>query len=152
MKITSFLDSKSIIIPLKGKDKRSIIKELVEILAQNQKVKDKEEAFRCVMEREKLGSTGVGSNIAIPHGRTAAVEKLVGALGISKEGVDFESLDGDPVYFVFLILSPLEATGDYLRAISRVSRFFKDRFFREALKNANSPEEAMKIIKQEDSF
>jgi len=152
MKITSFLDSKSIVLPLKSKDKKSIIKELIEVLAQNQKVKDKEEAFRSVMEREKLGSTGVGSNIAIPHGRTSAVDKLVGALGISKEGVDFESLDGDPVYFVFLILSPLEATGDYLRAISRVSRFFKDRFFREALKNASSAEEVMKIIKQEDSF
>jgi fructose-specific phosphotransferase system IIA component len=152
MKITSFLDSKSIVLPLKSKDKKSIIKELIEVLAQNQKVKDKEEAFRSVMEREKLGSTGVGSNIAIPHGRTSAVDKLVGALGISKEGVDFESLDGDPVYFVFLILSPLEATGDYLRAISRVSRFFKDRFFREALKNAFSAEEVMKIIKQEDSF
>ncbi|MCX7957342.1 MAG: PTS sugar transporter subunit IIA [Endomicrobia bacterium] len=152
MKITSFLDNKCIVLPLKGKDKKSIIKELIEVLAQNQKVKDKEEAFKSVMEREKLGSTGVGSNIAIPHGRTNAVDKLVGALGISKEGVDFESLDGDPVYFVFLILSPLEATGDYLRAISRVSRFFKDRFFREALKNVSSTEEAMKIIKQEDNF
>ncbi len=152
MKITSFLDNKSIVIPLKSKDKKSIIRELIEVLAQNQKVKDKEEAFKSVMEREKLGSTGVGSNIAIPHGRTFAVERLVGALGISPQGVDFESLDGDPVYFIFLILSPLEATGDYLRAISRVSRFFKDRFFREALRNVSSSEEAMKIIKQEDNF
>lgn len=152
MKITNFLDQKSILIPLKSKDKKAIIRELIEILALNQKVKDKEEAFKSVMEREKLGSTGVGANIAIPHGRTNAVDKLVGALGISPEGVDFESLDGDPVYFVFLILSPLEATGDYLRAISRVSRFFKDRFFREALRNVTSAEEAMKIIKQEDNF
>ncbi len=152
MKIMSFLDTKSIILELKGKDKKSIIKELISELSKNKKIKDEEEAVRSVIEREKLGSTGVGSGVAIPHGRTNAVEKLVGALGISSEGVDFDSLDGEPVHFIFLILSPLDATGDYLRAISRVSRFFKDRFFREALKNVSTIEEAVKIIKQEDNF
>ncbi|MCS7151947.1 MAG: PTS sugar transporter subunit IIA [Endomicrobia bacterium] len=152
MKITDILDSKSIVLPLKSKEKKAIIKELIETLAQTHKIKDKDEAFKSVMEREKLGSTGVGLGIAIPHGRTSAVEKLIGALGISKEGVEFESLDGEPVHFVFLVLSPLEATGDYLRAISRIARLFKDKFFREALKNVSTIEEAMKIIKQEDSF
>lgn len=152
MKIMDILDSKSIVLPLKSKEKKAIINELIETLAQNHKVKDKAEAFKSVMEREKLGSTGVGLGIAIPHGRTSAVDKLVGALGISPTGVDFESLDGEPVYFVFLVLSPLEATGDYLRAISRIARLFKDKFFREALKNVSSVDEAIKIIKQEDSF
>ena len=148
----SFLDPKCIVLPLKGKDKKSIIRELIDVLAENHKVEDKELAFKSVMEREKLGSTGVGLGIAIPHGRTSAVNKLVGALGISPEGVDFESLDGDPVHFVFLILSPLDTTGDYLRAISRVARFLKDKFFRETLKNVTSVEEAVRIIKQEDKF
>lgn len=152
MKIMDILDNKSVILPLKSKEKKAIIKELIEVLAQNHKVKDKEEAFKSVIEREKLGSTGVGLGIAIPHGRTSAVDKLVGALGISPTGVEFESLDGEPVHFVFLVLSPLEATGDYLRAISRVARLFKDKFFREALKNVSTVEEAIKIIKQEDSF
>jgi PTS system nitrogen regulatory IIA component len=152
MKIMSFLETRAITLDLKGKDKRSIIKEMVEALAEHRKVKDQEEALKSVIEREKLGSTGVGLGVAIPHGRTDAVDKLVGALGISQEGVDFDSLDGEPVHFVFLILSPLEATGDYLRAISRVSRFFKDRYFREALKNVTSVDEAVKIIKQEDNF
>jgi len=152
MKIMSFLETRAITLDLKGKEKRSIIKEMVEALAEHRKVKDQEEALKSVIEREKLGSTGVGLGVAIPHGRTDAVDKLVGALGISQEGVDFDSLDGEPVHFVFLILSPLEATGDYLRAISRVSRFFKDRYFREALKNVTSVDEAVKIIKQEDNF
>ena len=152
MKIMSFLDTKSIILGLQGKDKKSIIKELISILSANKKIKDEEEALKSVIEREKLGSTGVGSGVAIPHGRTNAVDKLVGALGVSQVGVDFDSLDGEPVHFIFLILSPLDATGDYLRAISRVSRFFKDKFFREALKNVNSIDEAIKIIKQEDNF
>lgn len=152
MKIMNFLDTKSIVLPLKSKEKKAIIRELIEVLMQNNKVKDKEEAFKSVMERENIGSTGVGLGVAIPHGRCSAVDKLVGALGISPEGVDFNSLDGEPVHFVFLILSPLEATGDYLRAISAVARFFKDRFFRESLKNASSVEEAIRIIKQEDSF
>jgi mannitol/fructose-specific phosphotransferase system IIA component (Ntr-type) len=154
MKIMNILDPKCIVFPLKGKNKKEIIKELIDVLAENKKIKekDKEEVFKCVMEREKLGSTGVGLGVAIPHGRTAAVDKIVGALGISKEGVEFETLDGEPVYFVFLILSPLEATSDYLRAISYVARMFKDKFFREALKNISSVEEAVKIIKQEDNF
>ncbi|MCS7227631.1 MAG: PTS sugar transporter subunit IIA [Endomicrobia bacterium] len=152
MKIMSFLDPKSIILPIKEKEKKAIIKELIDVLERNHRVKNKDEAFKSVIEREKLGSTGVGLGVAIPHGRTSSVDKLVGALGISPEGVDFESLDGEPVHFVFLILSPLDATGDYLRAISRVARFFKDKFFREALKNVSSVEEAIKIIKQEDSF
>ncbi|MCS7230613.1 MAG: PTS sugar transporter subunit IIA [Elusimicrobiota bacterium] len=152
MKIMSFLDPKCVVFPLKSKEKKAIIRELIEVLAQNNRVKDKEEAFRSVMKRENIGSTGVGSGVAIPHGRCSAVDKLVGAIGISPEGVDFNSLDGEPVHFVFLILSPLEATGDYLRAISAVARFFKDRFFRESLKNVSSAEEAIKIIKQEDSF
>jgi mannitol/fructose-specific phosphotransferase system IIA component (Ntr-type) len=154
MKIMNILDPKCIVFPLKGKNKKEIIKELIDVLAENKKIKekDKEEVFKCVMEREKLGSTGVGLGVAIPHGRTAAVDKIVGALGISKEGVEFETLDGEPVYFVFLILSPLEATSDYLRAISYVARMFKDKFFREALKNISSVEEVVKIIKQEDNF
>ncbi|MEN3013772.1 MAG: PTS sugar transporter subunit IIA [Endomicrobiia bacterium] len=152
MKIMSFLDPKSIVLPLKSKEKKAIIRELIEVLAQNNRVKDKEEAFKSVMERESVGTTGVGSGVAIPHGRCAGVEKLVGAMGIAPDGVDFNSLDGEPVYFVFLILSPLEATGDYLRAISAVARFFKDRFFRESLRNVSTVEEAIKIIKQEDNF
>jgi PTS system nitrogen regulatory IIA component len=154
MKIMNILDPKCIVFLLKGKNKKEIIKELIDVLAENKKIKekDKEEVFKCVMQREKLGSTGVGLGVAIPHGRTAAVDKIVGALGISKEGVEFETLDGEPVYFVFLILSPLEATSDYLRAISYVARMFKDKFFREALKNISSVEEAVKIIKQEDNF
>jgi len=154
MKIMNILDPKCIVFPLKGKNKKEIIKELIDVLAENKKIKekDKEEVFKCVMEREKLGSTGVGLGVAIPHGRTVAVDKIVGALGISKEGVEFETLDGEPVYFVFLILSPLEATSDYLRAISYVARMFKDKFFREALKNISSVEEVVKIIKQEDNF
>ncbi len=154
MKIMSILDPKCIILPLKGKEKKEIIRELIDVLVQNKKIKekDKEEVFRCVMEREKLGSTGVGLGVAIPHGRTQAVDKIVAALGISPEGVEFDTLDGEPVHFAFLIVSPLEATSDYLRAISYVARLFKDKFFREALKNASSVEEAVKIIKQEDNF
>ncbi len=152
MKIMSFLDPKSIILNLEPKSKKEIIRTLIEVLHKNKRVEDIEDAFNSVIEREKLGSTGVGSGVAIPHGRTKAVKQLVGALGISPEGVEFESLDGEPVHFIFLILSPLDATGDYLRALSRVSRFFRDRFFREALKNVSSVEEAIKIIKQEDNF
>ena len=154
MRIMNILDPKCVILPLKGKEKKEIIKELIDVLVQSRKIKekDKEEVFKSVMEREKLGSTGVGLGIAIPHGRTAAVDKLVGVLGISPEGVEFETLDGEPVHFVFLILSPLEATSDYLRAISRVARMFKDKFLREALKNVSSVEEVIKIIKQEDNY
>ncbi|MFN3966383.1 MAG: PTS sugar transporter subunit IIA [Endomicrobiia bacterium] len=152
MKISDFLCEKAVTLNLQSRDKKGAIAELVELLYKEKKVKDPAKAINSIMEREKLGTTGVGQGVAIPHGRTDTVDELVGAFGISKQGVEFESLDGEPVYLIFLLLSPVESAGHHLRALSRVSRLFKDKFFRQALMDSKSVEEVLKIIHQEDEY
>lgn len=152
MKIFDFLHPKAIILELQSRDKRGVIAELVELLAKEKKVKDVQKAVNAVIEREKLGSTGVGQGVAIPHGRTDTVSDLVAAFGISKEGIEFNSLDGEPVYLVFLLLSPVDSAGQHLRALAKVSRLFKDKFFRQALRDAKTVEELQRIVHQEDEY
>ena len=148
--ISEFLCKKAIIIDLKSNDKKGVITELVESLAKEKLVKDSAKAITAVLEREKIGTTGVGQSIAMPHGRTDTVTELIGALGISKRGIDFESLDGEHVHIIFLLLSPPDSGGQHLRALARISRLFKDKFLRQALIDTNNTEEVLKIICQED--
>lgn len=150
IKIFDFLCQKAVTLEIKSRDKKGSISELIELLLKEKKVKDSAKALNAVMEREKLGTTGVGQGVAIPHGRVDTVSELVGAFGISKQGIQFDSLDGEPVHLVFLLLSPPDSAGYHLRAIARISRLFKDKFFRQALLDATDVEEVLKIIRQED--
>ena len=152
LKISDFLCKKAVSINLEAHDKKSAVVELLELLVKEKKVKDLQKAAQAVMDREKIGTTGVGQGIAIPHCRTDAVGELVSAFGISKQGIDFESLDGEPVHLIFLILSSPDTGGQHLRALARISRLFKDKFFRQALVDSNSIEEVIRIIEQEDSY
>lgn len=152
MRISEFLCNEAINLNVASKDKKGVIAELVELLGKNGKVKDASKAIFTVMEREKLGTTGVGQGVAIPHGRTDTVNKLVGAFGISRNGVQFDSLDGEPVYLIFLLLSPSNNTGPHLRALARISRIFKDKYFKKALLEATSKEQIVNIIDQEDEY
>ena len=152
MKVSDFLGPKNVILEIQSRDKKGSVTELVELLYKDKKVKDLHKAINAVMEREKLGTTGVGQGVAIPHGRTDTVSELVSAFGISRAGVQFEALDGEPVHILFLLLSPSDSAGQHLRAIARVSRLFKDKFCRQALMEARSVEELLKIMKQEDEY
>ena len=152
LRISDFLCRKAINTNIESKDKKGAINELIEMLVKEKKVKDISKAVQSVMDREKIGTTGVGQGIAIPHSRTDAVSELIGAFGISKKGIDFESLDGEPVNLIFLILSPPDTGGQHLRALARISRLFKDKFFRQALIDATTVEEAIRIIEQEDTY
>jgi PTS system nitrogen regulatory IIA component len=150
MKIMDFLCPEAITVDLKAQDKKAAIAELTELLVKSKKVKKAPDVMETVMEREKLGSTGIGQGVAIPHGKTDAVPEQIGALGISQKGVEFNSLDGEPVYVIFMLVGPEEVAGQHLKALSRISRLFKDRFFRQALRDAKNVEEVVKIIEQED--
>lgn len=152
LKISDFLCRKAININIAAKDKKGAIAELVDMLAKEKKVKDTSKAVQSILDREKIGTTGVGQGIAIPHSRTDVVGELIAAFGISKKGIDFESLDGEPVHLIFLILSPPDTGGQHLRALARISRLFKDKFFRQALIDSNSTEEVTRIIEQEDTY
>ncbi|AKL97465.1 PTS sugar transporter subunit IIA [Endomicrobium proavitum] len=152
MKIMDFLSPDAIVVDLKAADKKSAIVELVDVLKDAKKVKKTDEIIDVVLEREKLGSTGIGQGVAIPHGKTDALQEQVGVLGISRKGIEFNSLDGEPVHIVFLLVGPVEVAGQHLKALSRISRLFKDKFLRQAIKEAKTVDEVLKIIQQEDAY
>ena len=152
MKIMDFLNADAITVDLQATDKKSAIVELVEVLKSTKKVKKTDEIIEVVLEREKLGSTGIGQGVAIPHGKTDVLQEQVGALGISRKGIEFNSLDGEPVHIVFLLVGPVEVAGQHLKTLSRISRLFKDKFLRQAIRDAKTKEEIVKIIQQEDAY
>ncbi|MDR3330800.1 MAG: PTS sugar transporter subunit IIA [Endomicrobium sp.] len=152
MKIMDFLSQDAIIIDLKATNKKSVIVELVDVLKSTNKVKRSDEIINVVLEREKLGSTGIGQAVAIPHGKASILKEQMGVLGISHRGIEFNSLDDALVHIVFLLVGPLEVTGQHLKALSRISRLFKDKFLRQAIREAVTVEEIVKIIQQEDVY
>ena len=152
MKITDFLTQKSVCADLQNHSKPDVIDELVEILINSGALekKHKGKVIEVLMAREALGSTAIGQGIAIPHGKTECSKKLVGCLGISKAGINFDSLDGEPAHIFFLLVAPVDSAGPHLKALARISRLLKDKFIRESLKSARDEKMIMKIIQEED--
>lgn len=152
MKIMDFLNKKAITANLKAADKEGAIRELVDLLAKADAITaKKEDIIKILMAREALGSTGIGQGIGIPHGKSSNVKSLVAAFGLSKKGIDFESLDGEPAYIFFLLLAPEESAGPHLKALARISRLLKDKYIREMLKKAETEKDIIRIISDEDS-
>ena len=152
MKITDFLRERAISINLQAKDKENVIRELVQLLVKASEIKpvDEEKIVPVLLAREALGSTGIGQGVGIPHGKSNAVRQLVGAFGISRRGVNFDSLDGEMAHLFFVLLAPEDSAGPHLKALARISRLLKDRYFRESLKEAKDEKQVMRIIQQED--
>lgn len=151
MKIMDFLNKKAITADLKATDKEGVIKELVDLLVAADEIKNKEELTRALLTRESLGSTGIGQGIGIPHAKSSGVKSLVAAFGLSQKGVNFDSLDGEPVYIFFLLIAPEESAGPHLKALARISRMLKDKYFRELLKKSRDEKEILRIIQDEDA-
>ena len=152
MKIVDFLSKRAITVNLKNTTKEETIKELVDLLvvAGDVEKKDRAKLVESLMARESLGSTAIGHNVGIPHTKLDCVKKLVAAFGISQRGVDFDSLDGEPVYIFFLLLAPQDSAGPHLKALARISRLTKDKFFRDALRQTKDVKGVLRIISQED--
>ena len=152
MKIMDFLNRKAASVELKSRDKKGVIKELVDLIAKTGEIKpkDKESIVKILFDREVLGSTGIGQGIGIPHGKSKVIKRLIGAVAVSKKGVTFDSLDGEPAHIFFLLLAPQESAGPHLKALARISRLLKDKYFRDILKNASSDKELINTIAKED--
>ncbi len=150
MQIKEFLDKKAIKAKLKSQTKEEVLKELVSLLEKTNQITDRKEFLKVIQEREELGSTGIGYNIAIPHARSSAIKSLVGAFGISKEGIDFDALDKEPVHLFFLLGAPQNASGNYLKALAIVSRFLRRKRARQDLMKAETSEGIEKIIEREE--
>lgn len=152
MNIMGFLDERAVSTDVKAQSKEDIIRELVELLVQAGSIKDKEvgKLVQILLKRESLGSTGIGQGVAIPHGKSDCVAKLVSAFGVSRAGVSFDSLDGEPVHLFFLLVAPEDSAGPHLKALARISRLLKDKHFRDGLKAAKDEKTLTKIIREED--
>jgi len=149
MKICDVLDRKSILADLKARNKKGILEELVIPVAEIAGV-SQQDLTKVLMERERLGSTGIGGGIGIPHGKMKNLESLVLGFGLSRKGVDFESLDSRPTHIFFLLVTPENSTGLHLKLLARISRILKNDLFKSRLLEAADSDEILGIIKEED--
>jgi PTS system nitrogen regulatory IIA component len=152
MRMADFVVRDSIVVPLNAATKESVIREMVEGLraAGQFKGADVEDIIRAILKRELLGSTGIGRGVAIPHTKHASVEKLVGTIAVSANGVPFESLDGEPVFVFVLLISPQDRPGDHLRALENVSRSLRNDHFVNELRNAKTRERVLELLDNAD--
>jgi len=149
MKILDVLKKKAIIADLKAKDKKGILEELVTPVASIANI-SKDDLTRVLLDRERLGSTGIGGGIGIPHGKMKGLDSLILGFGLSKKGIGFESIDGRPTYIFFLLITPENSTGLHLKVLARISRILKNDLFKEKLMGASDIDEIYNIIKEED--
>jgi fructose-specific phosphotransferase system IIA component len=151
MILTQILQLECVKVPLAGTDKDSVIKELVDLLDAAKLLLDKDEVLQAVLSRENTRSTGIGSGIAIPHGKCKGVRDLVMAIGVSPRGIDFQSIDGKPVYIFVLLVSPIDKTGPHIQALARISRLMLDEDFKNKLQSAASAEQLYNLISEKEA-
>jgi len=153
MKFSDFVSPASIRADLNAVDKESVITELVDALQAAGEINggDRDDIVKAILKREELGSTGIGRGIAVPHTKHPSVKKLIGAVAVSREGVDFDSLDGEKVHLFFMLISPPDRPGDHLRALENVSRHLRDDQFCKFLKQAKSADEIWQLLNEADN-
>jgi PTS system nitrogen regulatory IIA component len=151
MKISEILGKDLLVPHLQSKNKKGVLEELAGVLVARGKLRDLDQVVEVLLDREKLGSTGIGDGIAIPHGKIKDLSGVVASFGRSPEGVDFESLDQKPAHLFFLLVAPENSAGVHLKALARISRLLKDPSFRKRLMEAGNEEELFQIISEEDA-
>ena len=150
MKILDILDKECIIPELRSRTKKEVLEELTGALLNCKANLDKEALVEVLLERERLGSTGIGDGIAIPHGKVQDLDELVLSFGRSTKGIEFDSMDGRPTHLFFLLIAPENSAGIHLRALAKISRLLKSSHFRQRLLEAGNEEELFEVIKEED--
>ncbi len=153
MKFSDFISPAAIRSDLEADDKEGVIRELVGCLSAADQIKpeDREDIIAAIMKREELGSTGIGRGVAVPHTKHPSVDRLVGTVGVSVDGVDFDSLDGEKVQLFFLLISPPERPGDHLRALENISRQLRDDTFCRFLKQSKTPQDIQQLLEEADN-
>ena len=151
MILTQILQPACVKVPLESKDKESAILELVDLLNDNGLLLDRDAALEAILKREQTRSTGIGSGIAIPHGKCKAVKELVMAIGTAGKPIDFASVDGKPVKIVILLVSPSDQTGPHIQALACISRLMLDEEFKQGLEKATSAEEVYELLNNKEN-
>jgi mannitol/fructose-specific phosphotransferase system IIA component (Ntr-type) len=153
MKFADFVSREAIRAEITADDKEGVIREMVQALLAANKIPpgEYESIVKAIMKREELGSTGIGRGVAVPHTKHPSIDRLVGTVAVSPEGVDFESLDGERVHLFFLLISPPDRPGDHLRALENVSRQLRDETFCKFLKQAKNAEDIVQLLEEADN-
>jgi fructose-specific phosphotransferase system IIA component len=146
MKLTEIMQLSGVKVPLEGTDKESVITELVDLLDVNGLMSNRDAVLEAVMKREQTRSTGIGSGIAVPHGKCDAVKELVMSMGVARKPIDFASVDGKGVTIVVLLVSPLDKTGPHIQALAKISQLMLDKQFKEAVEKAASAKKLYELI------
>jgi len=150
LKIAEILQEQCVVADIRGKTKREIITELVEALAKARLVKDVEPVVNVVMDREKLGSTGIGNGVAVPHGKLKSINNIMCAFGRSQNGVDFDAVDRAPVHIFFLVLAPEDSASLHLKVLSRITKILRDQSLRKKIIKLTNVRELYTSILEED--
>ena len=153
MKFSDFVRADAIIADVQAEEKESVIEEMVDSLIGSGGLDESERdsIIKAIMKREELGSTGIGRGNAVPHTKHPSVDKLIGTVGVSAEGVDFNSLDGEKVQLLFLLISPIDRPSDHLRALENISRQLRDDTFCRFLKQSKSAEDIQQLLEEADN-
>ena len=151
MKISELLDPQAIVADLQARDKDRALAELTDALVASEPSLVRDEVIAVLQEREKLGSTGIGDGVAIPHGKLAGIPELMLAFGRSRSGVDFESMDGQPAHLFFLLVAPEESVGVHLKTLARISKLLKDAGVRQKLLDAAGQAAIYQVILDEEA-
>lgn len=153
MKLAEILRESCVIADIKGVTKKEILFEMVETLKKAKLIDDIDSVVEIIMERERLGSTGIGDGVAIPHGKMKRLKTILCVAARSKEGVDFDAVDRQPVHIFFLVLAPEDSASLHLKVLSRISKVLRDQSFRkQILKLANAHEIYTNIIEADDKL
>jgi len=151
MKIMDILATDAVILNLGAREKRDVLADMSQALAKVEPQIEAERLLEVLLEREALQSTGIGEGVAIPHGKMVGLDRLVASFARNPDGVDFDAIDGQPTHHFFLLVVPEHSGGQYLKALARISRFFRDAAFRQKLVEADSVDDVVRAIEQEDA-
>ena len=150
MKISELLKEKYILTEFKSADKAEIINEMIDLFNDDERVSNLEEVRKCVLDREKIMSTGVGKGFAIPHGKSNSVNDIIAAFGKSAQPIEYNALDGNPVQLIFLMVGQEKLVGSHIKVLSRISRIMNNDDFRAKLLEAKSTEEILNVFENEE--
>src|SRR5262245_9360451 len=153
MKFADFICKDAIRTQLAADKKEDVIRAMAKSLLEAGRIneKDYESIVEAILKREELGSTGIGRGVAVPHTKHPSIDKLIGTVAVSEEGVDFDSLDGEKVHLLFLLISPPDRPGDHLRALENISRQLRDDMFCRLLKQCKKPEDVWQLLEEADN-
>lgn len=150
MKLLDIVSPGGVVDDLRAETKEGVLREMSEVAAAGVPSLSAETLTSILLERESLGSTGIGDGVAIPHGKVPGLARLVAVFGRSRAGVQFHSLDGKPTHLFFLVMAPEQSAGMHLKALARISRLLKDARFRRSLLDARDADDLRRILREED--